>query len=368
MRICIDARVVGTRPHGIARYVINLVRELVKVGGRHEYLVLASSPGGARVLWAVGCRRIRTIGMPVYSVREQVVLPILLRRQTDLFHAPTFAAPVLQPWPTVMTIHDAIHLILAEKYTVMHRLYYRWVVASAAGRAQKVITVSQTSRSDLIKHLNLAPERIVVIPNGVDPVFRQLPRRVEVRERVKARWGIGGAFLLWVGSTRPSKNLPGIAELFRRLADEDVWLVVVGVGREQARRIIADSSWLKNVVFVQDVADDDLVELYNGAEVVILTSLYEGFGLPGLEAMACGTPVVSSNKGSLPEVLGDAALSVDPCDTQGMADAVRRVLRDFGLREEMRRRGLERARAFRWEDTARRTLSVYEEVCQGRKC
>lgn len=263
----------------------------------------------------------------------------------------------LDPNRTVVTIHDIAPLLFPGHRLGLSGLAWRWAWQGTL-RAAKLIAVSEFTRQEVIKRFSVDPARVQTIPEGVEPHFRVLDAGRLARTRHK--FALPKRFALNVGSTHPRKNIAG---LLRVIAGLDVPLVQVGGRPSEAQLKLATELGLTDKVqFLGPVSETDLVALYNLATVFVFPSLYEGFGFPPLEAMACGTPVVSSNLSSLPEVVGDAGLLVDPHDTEAFRDAVAQVLEDDSLAEDLRARGLAHAKKFTWEATARQTLKVYESL------
>ena len=259
-----------------------------------------------------------------------------------------------------MTVHDVMALEHPEWFTAGNRLQQRLVLGPAARAARVVLTPSEFSRERAIERLRLDPERVRVTPWGVDETFSAGRRS----DQALARMGIEGRYLLTVGALRPRKNLEGALAAFERLGSEaeGVELVVAGGGgwgdAELLERVGASPA-ARRVRLTGRVSDEELCELYRGAECFLYPSRYEGFGLPPLEAMTCGAPVVSSDRTSMPEVLGDAAVAVDPDDPDALADAVAALLHSEPRRAELRERGARRAAEFTWERCARLTVEAY---------
>lgn len=276
--------------------------------------------------------------------------------------------------PAVVTVHDIVPFLVRhdeEQSTFRHPLdvLFDGLAMSGLKRANALISVSEFTKRTIVETFGYAPERIWVVPNGV---AHETFSPQAVPSAFRDRYGLqdGCRYLLYVGSENPRKNLPRLLQAFARVRQEmpEVRLIKIGSPEytEQARLLRAQIQAMgleEEVRFVEHVSDQDLALFYNAADLFVFPSLYEGFGLPPLEAMACGTPVVCSNAASLPEVVGDAAVTVDPYDVDALADAMHRVLADPELREDLRARGLARARQFTWERTARETLAVYREVC-----
>ena len=367
MRIAIDAR--KLHDYGIGTYVRNLLRQLARLDGENEYVVVCRPEDVAQV---------RTLGenfqpmaetAPPYSIREQITLPMdLWRAQAKLFHAPHYVLPPLTPCRSVVTIHDVIHLMFPEY--LPNRLAYayaRAVIWSAIRRADRVLTVSDASKRDILRYFDVSAGKVEVIPNAIDDRFRVAPSDEEIAQ-VRERYQLHSPFLLYAGNIKPHKNLERLIEAFadlRRRGFDEVKLLIIGdqVTKYPAlRRAVHRCKLHTHVRFFGFVPDRMLAVLYRLADAFVFPSLYEGFGLPPLEAMASGTPVVTSNVSSLPEVVGDAALLVDPYDTGAIADALERLLSDEALRRDLIARGHARASEFSWERSVRRIREIYLEV------
>jgi len=275
------------------------------------------------------------------------------------------ALPGCSRLPALMTAGQGL-VSLAAHHNRLDNWRYHWQLPRALRRVDAVITVSACSRRDILAHFGLSPKRIAVIPEGVEPRFRPVPDSPE-RRAALARYGVAPPFLLYLGGINARKNLSRLLEAYARLRERHprLRLVIGGKRQWQAGEIMATFARLAlgdAVCFTGYVEDADLPALYSAAEVFVFPSLYEGFGLPPLEAMACGTPVVTSTVSALPEVVGDAALTVDPHDVPGLAAAIERALTDDGLRATLRRRGLTRAGQFTWHRAARETLALYDRI------
>jgi glycosyltransferase involved in cell wall biosynthesis len=293
------------------------------------------------------------------------------REKVDLLHCPYWSNPVWSPWPTVVTVHDVIQFVLPEyAWRKISRLYFG-LVSAGARRADAVITVSECSKRDIEKLLGLAPERIHVIGNAVDASLFPV-RDPWLLANVRERYGIGPRFVLYFGGFDLRKNVPRLIQAYARLPERlrrEYQLVIAGRYQHLGHplypdpRVTVQSLGLEgNVVFTGQIREQDKGPLYSAATLFAFPSLYEGFGMTPLEAMACGTPVVTSNRSALPEVVGDAGVLVDPYDTDAIAQALAEVLENTGLREELSRRGLERARRFTWPQVAEQTVRVYKEI------
>src|SRR3954471_10791062 len=309
-----------------------------------------------------------------YSVAEQIKIPYALQREgVTLFHAPHYVLPPLVRCTSVVTIHDCIHLMFPQYLpNRMAFSYAKWSISQASKCATRVMTVSESSKRDILRFVDTEPDKIDVIYNSYDERFAIDPREEEV-VRVGERYQLQSEFVLYAGNVKPHKNLERLIEAFylvRKRGLDHLKLVMIGdeISKYTAlRRAVHQYQLHKYVRFLGYLPEETLAVLSRLAAVFVFPSLYEGFGLPPLEAMASGTPVVTSNVSSLPEVAGDAAVLVDPHDTRSIEQGMRRALTDPALAAEMRQRGLLRAREFSWERSVRRTLEVYQKVgCASR--
>jgi glycosyltransferase involved in cell wall biosynthesis len=308
---------------------------------------------------------------PGYSVREHFSLPQKIRRLgADLLHSPHYVVPLLCPKPSVVTIHDCIHLLFPQYLpNRMALTYARFMLRNAVHRSAAILTVSDASRRDILRfYPEVDPDRIQVVPNAIDEAILEEPGEEE-RERVMERYQLRGRYVLYAGNIKPHKNVERLIAAFgilkQRPGHEDVKLMIIGdeVNRYGSlRRSVEAAGVRQDVRFFGFVPDHTLSALYRMASVFAFPSLYEGFGLPPLEAMACGTPVVTSKISSLPEVVGDAALLVDPYDVEDIANALVRVLDDETLRADLVARGRERVSHFSWERSAKAIHECYMKV------
>ena len=364
MKICIDARPVTEQMHGISRYVLNLIMQLALIDQKHEYLLL-TGPSAKKLLPSLPENfRLKDCRTPNYSVSEQAVIPWLLKKESvDVFHSTTYSAPVFQPCKTIVTIHDLIPLIFPEDYRWIHTVYYRQVVQRSLKKVQSILTVSQSSKGDLVRFFGLDQNRIVVTYNGVDDRFSPDVSGLS-KKRISEVFNIKGPFILSVVNQKPHKNVAVLIRAFERFmkkAKVPYKLVIVGIGGTDELKNISDAIH-NSLIFLRRVTDDQLITLYQNAALFVLPTLYEGFCLPVLEAMACGTPVITSNVSSLPEIAGDAAVLINPDNIDELAGAIYNVLANKDLQKVLREKGIRQARRFSWRETAQQTLKVYEEV------
>ena len=364
MRIAIDAR--KLHDYGIGTYVRNLVRELARQVNDDTY-VLICAPDDAEFVKTLGPRFEAIVDRSAnYSAREQISIPIALSRaHVDLFHAPHYVVSPLISCPFVVTIHDCIHLRFPQYLPNRAALYYaRAFMSLAARRSSRILTVSQASKDDILHYLKVPASKVEVIPNALDERLAATPSP-EAQARVRERFLLTSPFILYAGNIKPHKNVDRLIEaysLLRRRGVDHAKLLIIGdeISKyPQLRRLVHRFQLHQHVRFLGFVPDATLAALYRMASVFVFPSLYEGFGLPPLEAMAAGVPVITSNVSSLPEVVGDAALLIDPMSPASIADAMARVLGDAELSRDLVRRGFERVKQFSWERSVARTHEVY---------
>ena len=310
--------------------------------------------------------RFRTLGRDLWWHQFGVTLAAR-RTGADLLHLPAGFGPVRPGMPTVVTIHDLIPLHFPNYFRPWHRSYARVVLPGLARSARAVITVSEESKRDIVETLGV-PERLVtVVPNGIDPAFVPIAPASDRAQQLRNRLRLSHDFVLAVGAIEPRKNLPRVLQAIHRLRSRpetaDIRLVHAGPDAwlaDDIPRAMRDLKLSDAVRFLGFVPLEDLVTLYSLARVCVYPSLCEGFGLPVVEAMSCGCPVVTSNVSSLPEVGGDAAVLVDPTSVDEIAGAVGSLWCDESRRRTLAARGLARARGFTWERAARATSAVYD--------
>lgn len=357
---------------GIARYTAELAAHLRAADAGVEPVLLAagSAPGGidqetARVA-IPGLGRLPT----VMAVGPVSLAAAARRHRLDLIHDPTGISPFFVPrrfgpFARVVTIHDMVPFVHPETHAPLTNALFRRYIPRTLGGVDRIVTVSEASRRDILRFYGVCPQHVLVIPNGVSARFRR-PPAAEIAE-VLARFGLRQPYVLAVGALQARKNLETLFDAFARLRAAELphRLVVVGRKLWKSEGIFQrlDTLGLAEAVELTGyVADDDLPALYAGAACFVFPSLYEGFGLPPLEAMACGTPVVASASSAMPEVVGDAGVLVPPTDAAAFAAAIRRIVDDPGWAAALRERGLARAAAYTWEATAAAHAALYREL------
>lgn len=367
MRIGIDARLTHYRQAGISQYTLQLIEGLSRCrADGDEFLVLQSSRSREPILERdnVSCRRLLT---PPHHRLEQLTLPFEISTLgLNVLHSPDFIPPFRRKCRSVITIHDLVFMLYPHFLTKNAARYYGQI-DQAVRRTDAVIAVSQATKRDVVRLLGVPESKVTVIYEAANPVFRPL-ERPEIAHRVRGRFGIPGEYVLFVSTIEPRKNVPTLLRAFRTLLDDyrpDVKLVLAGERGwlyNEVFRLVTDLHLKEHVISLGRVSTEELLWLYNAAQVLVAPSIYEGFGLTPLEAMACGTPVVVSNVSSLPEVVGDAGLLVDPNDPGELAVAIWRLLSDTQLRACLVDKGFKRARVFSWDKAAEETLALYHTL------
>lgn len=371
MRIAIDASTISTQG-GPRTYVLGLLTALLQSDRENEYVVFYNDP-----VHLGRFPRATEIVLPGKNPaarlwREHVLLPAACRRErVDLLHCPKSAVPYFSPCPTVVTLHDLIPITHPETEKFAARAYWRLQIPIAARRSSFIITDSEHARQEIIDKFRIAPARIKAIMLGFEPGMLA-PRDAEAGALLRSRYTLPERYLLYVGTIQPRKNIATLIEVYARLRHQRPALPkLVIVGRkgwlyDSLFSRIAELCLTDEVLFTGFVPDEDLPFIYDGAVLFAYLSYFEGFGLPPLEAMACGVPVVCSDTTSLPEVVGDAGITVAPDDQEAIAAAFCRILDDPAYAAQLGERGRQRARRFSWEAAAVETLAVYRTVMEKR--
>ena len=382
MRVGFDARLVYYQQAGIGQYILHLVQGLARltsppVAARRGQDGVQSEHGFPHELWVFRSRKAPALQLPARVRQAKLWTPShhrfesyaltaeLTGKRLALLHSPDFIPPFGGRFRSVITIHD-LNFIHFPQFLTPESARYYGQIHRAVRRADHILTDSNHTREDVITYLDVPPERVTTVYLGAAPVYRPITNRQEVR-RTAARYGLPSDFIIFVGTLEPRKNVPALLQAFGRLRERgyDVHLAIVGRRGWLFEDIYSTLTELKladTVHFLENVPNEDLARLYNAACCLTLPSHYEGFGLTPLEAMACGTPVVVSDRSSLPEVVGDAGLLIDPESPESLTTALARVLDDSPLRASLRQQGLIRSAEFSWARAAHQTMAVYEQV------
>ena len=358
------------RGAGISWYIINLLKNLARVSPEElVYSAFLSDRAFADPALALHFSHLPTHRPVVRIFWEQFVQPLALQyAKVDLLHALAFVAPVVAPCPYVVTVYDLSFLRYPEAFRPFHRWYLSQGTARSVQRAKAVIAISESTRQDVINFLDVPPERVHTVHCGTDADYRPLPS-AEV-EAFKSTRRLPDTFVLYLGTLEPRKNIDGLIRAYglwrERQPDAPPLVVAGGKGwyTQQIFELIESLNLTDSVRFPGYIPQDELILWYNAATLFVYPSHFEGFGLPVLEAMACGTPVITSTESSLPEITGTEGIArlVNPTDDEALATAMAEVMAKRDVRESMSERGIRRAAGFTWEKTARETVVIYQNV------
>lgn len=370
MRIAIDAHSVGTKLGGNESYATNLIEALAQIDDVNEYvLYVTTNEAYERFHQRWPNFKVHTTLPHTPLIRIPITLSAELRKHpVDVLHV-QFTAPPFCPCPVVVSIHDLSFEHLPQTFNRRSRTQLRLTVRHSARQAAKILTLSEHTRQDIVQTYGLEPEKITAIPLAAPAHFTPITDAKEL-QRVRHTYGIERDYVLSVGSIQPRKNLVRLVKAYASLrgalgGNRFPKLVIVGKRAwlyDETLRVIEESGVGDSVVLTGYVPDADLPALYSGSLCFVYPSYFEGFGLPPLEAMKCGAPVIVGNATSLPEVVDDAGLKVDPFDVSAIAAAIGELVNNSGLRRELSVKGRKRAEMFDWRHTAQRTLAVYEQV------
>ena len=359
----------GYRSAGIARYIYHLLLELPRAVPEIALDVFATEPLAPERLKDVTVRATR---LPVHKPLarifwEQTFFPLSLRNSYALLHSLAYVSPFLNRTRSIVTLYDLSFYLYPQYFRPMQRLYLQIGTRASVRRAAQIITISESSKRDTVRLLQKNPEQIQVVPPGVEPEFFRAVNADEI-EQFRRTKHLPEQFVLFLGTREPRKNLDTLIRAFvqaKRRANFPHYLVIAG-GRgwldQEIERTINELQVADQILFPGFVPHDELPLWFRAADLFVYPSQYEGFGMPALEALACGTPVITSNVSSLPEAVGDAARLVNPRATEELADAIFEMLTDDALRHEYARRGPEHARAFTWTRAAQQTADTYRRA------
>jgi glycosyltransferase involved in cell wall biosynthesis len=371
MKIGIDCRIYSSKFTGIGRYVYELTDRISKLSDDHEYYLFFNKPEFDD--YHSPSPRFKKVlaDAPIYSLREQTHFnKILKEHKLDLMHFTHFNAPIFYKGTSIVTIHDLTLSFYPgnKKRSIFHRLGYALTLRSAVNKAKKIITISQNSKKDLIELLGTSEDKIEVIYQGVSDEFKKIDDSLRIKKTLE-KYGLAGSpFFLYTGVWRSHKNIPNMLKAFKevlKLSGDKIKLVITGKEDPyypEVKDLPRELGIEDSVVFTGLVDENELVDFYNAASIYVFPSFYEGFGLPPLEAMACGTPVAASEASSIPEVCGKGnAAFFDPKDYHDMAQVIFALYKDKGMQEELVRKSLIRVGEFSWQTMAELTHNLYLE-------
>jgi glycosyltransferase involved in cell wall biosynthesis len=367
MRIGIDARLGYYVQGGIPQYTRNLIHALASIDQENSYLVFQRRADQRTLISQQNFRRV-SLWTPSHHPLEQYLLSLELLAQNglDVIHWTDFIPPFHYRRPSVITVHD-LHFLLYPHFLTRDSARYYGLIDRAVRRANHIIAVSEATKQDLIRLTGTPNNKISVIYEAAESIYFPVQDQ-EALEHIRTQYHLSDKYILFVGTIEPRKNLKTLIRAFDILLKNykpQVNLAIVGKPGwlyEDVYQLVEELSLHDTVKFLGHVPTADLPLLYNASQMLILPSFYEGFGLPPLEAMSCGIPVVVSDTSAMPEVVGDAALRVDPEDTEGFAVAMWRFLSDQDLRADMIVKGKKRAKAFSWKRAAQETSEIYRKL------
>jgi glycosyltransferase involved in cell wall biosynthesis len=374
MRIGIDTTALPAQPGGAGTYIIQLVRALTSLDCDHDFVIFANQDKHkifvleekGNVQWVLGSNKKPARRL----IWEQTTLPRLAREtRIDILHSPHYTRPLQLGCRSVVTFHDMTFFLTPHLHGLAKRIFFPIAIRYSARQADALIAVSDNTRRDSIRILGISPDKIATTPLGVDPRFRPILKQ-DVLLRLRKKYNLPEKFLLFLGTIEPRKNLPTLLGAFSHLVNNGFSydLAVVGqVGwmHEEVDNLVEKLDLNQRIHFTGYLPTEDLPAIYNLADAFIYPSVYEGFGIPPLEAMACGTPVITTKSSSMMEIVGDAGILVDPINEETLADAILTLSEDKELQGKFSKRGLQRAATFTWERTAHETLKIYERVVKS---
>jgi glycosyltransferase involved in cell wall biosynthesis len=374
VRVGIDATALPPQPVGAGNYIIQLIRALVTADFDHQFVIytqkhgpdLINLPRDGEVEWQV----VDDMSPGVRLIWEQTRFPGLIgRTRIDLLHSLHYTKPLRLPCASVVTFHDMTFFLYPHLHTRARRWFFPQMMRLSAKQADAIISVSESTRRDAIRLLGIDPEKVSTTQLGVDAVFRVI-NDLQAKEEIVSKYDLPEKFILYLGTIEPRKNLSLLIRAYRLLVDSGTRLKLILVGKygwmyEEVCKLVSELNLEEMVRFTGYIPQEQLPLVYNLASLFVYPTIYEGFGLPVLEAMACGVPVITSDIASLPEIVGEAGILVPTGDLDALFDAMKLVTHDKELREKLTNQGLLRARDFSWERTAQLTQQVYQKVLQN---
>lgn len=358
--VFIDARMVDYHLHGIARYTYELIKNISKTN-KIKFVLLVNDLNMAKDIF----KEINNIDYIVMkskflSLKEQIELPRILNKykKEGIFHSPSFSSSPFLKIKSLMTIHDLNHLRFPEFYSPMHKYYYKYIVKPSALKSKRILTVSNFSKEEIKSWLNCKDEDIVVTYNGIDDSFKRIEDS-EILNTIKNKYSLPENFVLYVGNQKPHKNVKTLIKAMR-FVEQGLTLILNGKDNQELLEIAKESGVENRIKFIGFIDDKDLPPIYTLARVFVFPSLYEGFGLPPLEAMACGCPAIVADTSSLPEVVGNEGITFEVLNENDLADKVNDLLADDERYKKYSLYGLKQVKYFTWDRLAQQTIHEYE--------
>ena len=373
MNIAIDLTPIPPQKTGVGIYAVNLIRALGNFDNKNQYWIFVKNSHSQDF-----DPKRENFHIVIYSnilqnkflrlAWEQVVLPIQLwRKKIELLHSIHYTTPLFAPCKRVITFHDMTFFLFPEKHVFIKKIFFRVIIPFSAKKANRLIAVSESTKKDIETILGIDGGKIDVVYETIDKIFRPIEKSFAISQ-IKEKYKIKDKFILYVGVLEPRKNISTLIKAYANLIFGNKinhQLIIVGKkgwGCQEIFKIVQNLNLSKKVIFTGYLSEKELVFLYNGADLFVYPSLYEGFGIPPLEALACGTPVLSSNISSIPEVVGEEGILVNPHNIEEISESMYRVLTDEKLRNVLKEKGIRRAKEFSEEKLAKKTIEVYKKV------
>lgn len=360
--VFIDARMVDYHLHGIARYTYELIKNISKTN-KVKFVLLVNDLNMAKDIF----KEINNIEYIVMkskflSLKEQIELPRILNKykKEGIFHSPSFSSSPFLKIKSLMTIHDLNHLRFPEFYSPVHKYYYKYIVRPSALRSERILTVSNFSKEEIKSWIKCENEDIVVTYNGIDDSFKRI-EDIELLDTIKNKYSLPENFVLYVGNQKPHKNVKTLIKAMR-FVEQGLTLILNGKDNQELLEIAKEYGVENRIKFIGFIDDKDLPALYTLARVFVFPSLYEGFGLPPLEAMACGCPAIVADTSSLPEVVGDIGIKFSVEDYKELSEKINYICLNGKERSAISEKGIKFVKKYKWQDTADITLKEYEKI------
>ena len=376
-KILIDATAIPKNPVGAGKYISRIVREILHINSKFQLKILSHYDDFHLFNLDDDFREnfifLNDFGRGHRLISEQINYPRIIQKNGfDLYHGLHYSMPIIKNTKVVTTIHDTTFYKFPKKHIWIKKLYFKFFIKYSCNHSDHLISVSNNTKNDLINLFNIKPEKITTTHLGVDEKFRPIDD-LDKFQILKNKYHLPDHFVLYVGLIEPRKNLSSLIRSYSNLRmsiglNKDFHLVIAGRWgweSEELMALVSELNITEQIHFPGYIDSEDLPFLYNMAKVFVYPSFYEGFGLPVLESMACGTPVITSNVSSMPEFVGDSGLLIDPNDISTIQNALRDLLLNDQLRLELSERALKRSKEFTWKETARKTLDVYRRVLRG---
>jgi glycosyltransferase involved in cell wall biosynthesis len=356
MKILIDCREIQKNTTGIARFLLSLFKGIKSFDVKHKFLLLGNQYTDFERKELDGYEKIVVEEKNTFYFDQVTILQVIKEQKIDLFFSPYYKFPVFAKVPVITSIFDVMYLVLDEYKNDIKNIYRKNFIKLTYKKVNKVITSSNFTKNEIMKVLNLPNEKIDVVYLSVDEKFK--PQPVEKIKEIKEKYGINKNYILYIGNAKPHKNLNRLLSAWRLINEKikkDYILVLAGVGQKFCYKD-------EDIFIIPFVSEEELAVLYSGATIFVFPSIYEGFGLPPLEAMACGCPVISSNTSSMPEVLGDACLYFNPYDMNQISKTILEILHSETLREKLQKKGFEKVKSYSLEKMVNSLIKIFESV------